>query len=151
MWIVNLLVLGAATVLFLLWFRYMCALLLAAQTSLDCTEAVARANSLAFVDVLREIGSDRGHSAEQLDALAAALERDFEVVAYLLRHMGESPLIEAPAEAWMLKVDFRIQRLWFQLLRRISTAGARGQVNQMAIIICHFADLIGERRIPAHI
>lgn len=151
MWIANFFLIGATTVLFLLWFRYLCWLLLAAQSSLDCGEAVARANSLVFPDVLRQLNLDEGRSSAQLDRFVVALERDFEIVTYLLRHMGESPLIESPTEAWMIKVDYRIQSMLFKLFRPFSVRAAVGRVNQMAMIICHFADLIGERRIPARI
>ncbi len=151
MWIANSFVIGATTVLFLLWFRYLCSLMLAAQTSLDSGEAVARANSLVFADVLRQLNFDDGRSSEQLDRFVVALERDFEIVTYLLRHMGESPLIESPAEAWMIKVDYRIQAMLFKLFRPFSVDAAAARVNQMATIICHFADLIGERRIPVRI
>ena len=151
MWIANSFVIGATTVLLLLWFRYLCSLLLAAQTSLDCGEMVARANSLVFADVLRQLRFDDGHSSAQLDRFVVALERDFEIVTYLLRHMGESPLIESPAEAWMIKVDYHIQAMLFKLFRPFSVSAAAARVNQMAMIICHFADLIGERRIPVRI
>ena len=151
MWIANSFVIGATTVLFLLWFRYMCSLLLAAQTSLDSSEAVARANSLAFAEVLRELNGEEAVAEDRLAALTVALDRDFEVVTYLLRHMGESPIVDSPTEAWMLKVDYKLQRFWFQHLLTVSPAMARHQVSQMALIICHFADLIGERRVPARI
>ena len=152
MWIANSFVIATTVVLFLLWFRYVCSLMLAAQTSLDRSEAVARANSLIFADVMRKLNSDDScPNPEDVDGFAAALERDFEVVTYLLRHLGGSPLIDSPTEAWMLRVDYRIQRLWFRALRPISVAAGRSRVNQMAIIICHFADLIGARGVPARI
>lgn len=152
MWIANSFVIATSVVLFLLWFRYVCSLLLAAQTSLDCSDAVARANSLAFADILRQLNSVEVRvTAEEVDGFASSLQRDFEVVSYLLRHMGESPLIDSPAEALMLRVDYRIQSLCFRTVRLISAAAARNRVNQMASIICHFADLIGVRSVPARV
>ncbi len=151
MWLANSFVIGTTAVLFLLWFRYMCSLLLAAQTSLDTRESVARANSLVFADVIREINTGSAPSVDQLQLFTTGLARDFEVVTYLLRHLGESPLVDSPTEAWMLKIDYHIQRFWFRLLLPLSPAAASTRVNQMAIIICHFADLIGERRVPARV
>jgi hypothetical protein len=151
MWIANSFVIGTTAVLFLLWCRYVCSLMLAAQTSRDFSDAVARANSLEFPSVLRSIESDEVHSTAQLDAFVAALERDFEVVTYLVRHMGGSPGADSGVERWMLKVDYRVQALWYRVMRQMSEVWARRKVNQMALIICHFADLIGERGAPSRI
>ena len=150
MWIANSFVIGVTAALFLLWFRYMCSLLMAAPTSLDRSEEVARANSLSFAEVLRGLNSASA-SREQMDGYVVALDRDFEIVTYLLRHMGQSPLVESPSEAWMLKADYRIQHLWYCLARPVSSETAARQVTKMALIVCHFADLVGERSVPARI
>ncbi|HEY3742698.1 MAG TPA: hypothetical protein VGL53_22785 [Bryobacteraceae bacterium] len=151
MWIANSFVIGATAVLFLLWGRYVCSLMLAAQTPRDCSDAVARANSLEFASVLRGLDSEGTLSTAQLDAYAAALARDFEVVTYLMRHMGGSPGAESAVESWMLRVDYRVQALWYRVMRYMSEVWARRKVSQMALIICHFADLIGERSVPSRV
>ena len=149
MWIANSFVIAVTAALFLLWFRYICSLLLAAQTSLDRSEDFARANSLAFAHVLQELQGKGEVSPDQLDRFTHALARDFEVVTYLLSHMGHSLLGHSPTEAWMLKADYRIQNWKYRLLGRFSRIIAQRQVSQMALIICHFADLVGERSVPA--
>jgi hypothetical protein len=151
MWIANSFLIGATAVLFLLWCRYVCSLMLAAQTPRDFRDAVARANSLEFASVLRSLESDEVHSTEQLDAFVATLERDFEVVTYLVRHMGGTPGADSGVERWMLRVDYRVQALWYRVMRHMSEVWARRKVDQMALIICHFADLIGERGAPSRI
>jgi len=145
MWIANSFVIGTTIVLFLLWFRYVCSLLLVARTSMDCSETVARANSLAFPDVLRKLKTDATMPQERMDALVTDLQKDFEVVSYLLRHMGQAQVAATSSETWILKMDYRIRNLRYRGVRRVSGNAARQQLNRMAGIICHFADLIGER------
>ena len=145
MWTAHSFVIATTAVLFILWSRYVCAALLAAQTPIDSRDEVARANSLRFAEVLRALEEDGPQTIGQLDEFADALGRDFEVVTYLIRHMGSSSISDTPIEAWMLRVDYRIQAAWFKVMRPISDVWARRKVNQMALIVCHFADLIGER------
>jgi hypothetical protein len=142
MWIANTFVICATLALFLLWFRYMCSLMLAAQTAHDSRDSVAAANSLAFPEVKRKLA---GGGPLELGEAVKALDRDFEVLAYLLRHMGASPLSDSPAETWMLKVDYQVQRVAFLLARPVIESAARNRISQMATIVSHFADLIGER------
>lgn len=150
MWIANSFVIGTTMVLLFLWFRYVCALLLAAQTSKDCSEAVARANSLAFDKVLRELQAEAPLSQDQMDALVDDLEKDFEVVCYLWCNMGQSRRTAPSGETWMLRTVFRLRTLRYRTVRKVLPKSARRQLNQMALIICYVADLIGERGLAVH-
>jgi hypothetical protein len=149
MWLANLFVIGTTMVLLFLWFRYVCALLLAAQTSLDCSEAVARANSLMFASVLRDLESNPNLTPAQMDALAAVLKRDFEVVCYLWRNLGQSRRTAPSGETWMLSFVYRARMLRYKVVRKVLHKSARRQLSQMALIVSHFADLIGERGLSA--
>jgi hypothetical protein len=135
--------------LFVLWFRYMCSLLLAAQTSLDRSDDVAQSNSLAFADVLRDLHEQQDQiPLAALDIHEQALRRDLEILTYLLRHMGQRDLGDSAIEVWMLRTDFRIQAVFYSMYRRASLTRAREQVYRMAIILSHFANTVGERTAP---
>jgi len=148
-WIANVFVIGTTCVLAQLWFRYVCSLLIAAQTSMDCSESVARANALTCTDVLRRLKSGEALSIEQMDVLTKGLRKDFEVVCYLLSNLGQSRRTAPSGETWMLKLNYWGQVLRYHAIKKISARGARRRLNKMALIVCHFADLIGERSIPA--
>ena len=145
MLLANALIAAVTLLLFTLWFRYMCSVLLGAQTSLDRGTEVAQSNSLLFADVLRELFEHDDISVETLDMQEQALHRDLEILAYLLRHMGQTELGASVMEVWMLKADFRVQSLTYKVLRSLSPERARDHVYKMATILCHFANTVAER------
>jgi hypothetical protein len=149
MLVANALIAAITLLLFVLWFRYMCSMMLAAQTSLDRSIEVAQSNSLLFADVLRELFAAGPVSRETLDMQERALHRDLEILDYLLRHMGQTAIGDSSIEVWMLKSDFHIQSVCYRILRKHSPLRARGHVHQMAAILSHFANTVGERTAPA--
>lgn len=51
----------------------------------------------------------------------------------------------------MMQVDYRFQHFQFRRFVGLPSAVARHQLSQMAMIVCHFAELIGERCVPARV
>jgi len=133
-------IMASSLLLFGYWFRYTCLLILSAKTTRDYAASVAQANQLGFVEVqsqLREV-------APQLDRLAAALDRDYEVLSYLLKHASNAEG-ESSLEKLMLGINYRVNRAWYGVARRISPAIAARAIEEMSHVVAHFANAMGER------
>jgi len=141
--ITSVLIIAFSVLLLLYWFRYTCLLILSTKTTKDYTVSVATANRLGFLeaqDILREqLGS------QQLNELKESLDRDYRLLTGLLRHAASFQIGGCSVEQRMLMVDYAAMRVWFRLSRRFSQSAARHAVEEMAGIVAHFANLMGER------
>jgi hypothetical protein len=124
----SLLIIAASLVMLLYWFRYTCLLLLhqSQETASSTSE-----NGLSHLH-LKE--SDP-------DPLQRALDRDYVVLAYLLRHAASLSL--NPVEQHLLTTDYRFLRLWYRLIRPLSPAQARKALDEMSLIVCFLDRRIG--------
>jgi hypothetical protein len=127
--------------LFAYWFRYACLLILTAKTTHDYAGAVATANRLEFPKVQRKLRSQ----AIDLDRLKDALDRDYEVLIYLLKNAANPPTGEAAIEKRMLEVYYRLMRVWYRATSRFSPPTAYRALGEMSIVLAHFANAMGER------
>jgi hypothetical protein len=129
--------------LFVYWFRYTCLLILSAKTARDYARDVAAANQLSFVEVQSRLaGSPMNPALEQVHQ---ALERDYRLVVYLLRHAANYHAAEESLEHWILRLDYRFMCIWYHVSRTFSMRMARGALLEMASIINHMANNMGER------
>src|SRR6516162_7658136 len=78
---IPLIVLLAITLL-IYWFRYACKLVLNARIEPDYIARVSAANGLSFLLVRSQLQRGEG----SLDALRDALDTDYELLQYLIRH-----------------------------------------------------------------
>jgi hypothetical protein len=137
----TILIAAGSVLLLVYWFRYTCLLLLSAKTTRDFAGEVAAANHLSFLEVQQRL---RAAAPVELDALNAALERDFAFLSNLLEHSGGAE--EALSiEDRMLAVNYRVAQLKFKTLGRLSPASARAALDEMAVVVSHFANSMGER------
>jgi len=143
--IISLLIIAVSTVLFLYWFRYTCVLILNTRTTRDYSEEIAAANELCFVDVQDRLASSTAH---EFDAIQSSLERDYRRVNDLLK-AARIPVDGDPMEESMLRIDFRVMKVWYSLSRRFSESGARTALEEMTQIVAHFANSCGERATDA--
>ena len=121
------------------WFRYSCLLILSAQTTRDYAADIATANQLSFLKVqaqLRENPID-------LDRLQSALNRDFAVVTYLIQNASGQG--EWGMEDRMLQLNYRLMGAWCSISRSFSPEAGRRALDEMSMIISHFANTMGER------
>lgn len=125
------------------WFRYSCVLMLRTKPLRDFSKQVAFANQLKFVEVQNRLTNSG--SAEQLDELQRMLDRDYRLVMYLIRHASKFQAPAPEVEHRMLMLDFQVMRLRYRLARRFSLAQTRHSLEEMASIIAHFANVMGER------
>jgi len=121
------------------WFRYSCLLILSAQTTRDYAADIATANQLGFLQVqaqLRENPID-------LDRLQSALNRDFALVTYLIQNASGQG--EWGMEDRMLQLNYRLMGAWCSISRSFSPEAGRRALDEMSMIISHFANAMGER------
>jgi len=125
----------SSVALFVYWFRYTCLLMLSAKTAQDYARDVAMANQLSFPEVQARLRED----ATDLGGLQTALDRDFAMVTYLLEHAANPSKGSAALENKMLQINYKAMRLWFSISR------SRQALEEMASVVAHFANAMGER------
>lgn len=140
--VAGILVVLLTALLFAYWFRYTCILILSARTVRNYSRLVAEANGLTFLHsrtVLNELDRPR------LDAVRQSLDRDFALVTYLLKHGGGFSVAGHSFDHFMLRLDYRLLSLWYQVVRTLSTGLARQSLLEMTNVISHLANAMGER------
>lgn len=134
-----------SVLLFAYWFRYTCLLILSAKTARDYTAAVAYSNKLGFHEVQAQL---KQANSPDLDRLRAALDNDYRIVRQLLKYMqqgqGQSAL-----ETYMLAINYRLMGTWYQISRHFSGTTAVRALNEMSMVVAHFANLMGEQAASA--
>ena len=125
----------SSVALFVYWFRYTCLLMLSAKTAQDYARDVAMANQLSFPEVQARLRED----TTELGGLQTALDRDFAMVTYLLEHAANPSKGSAALENKMLQINYKAMRLWFSISR------SRQALEEMASVVAHFANAMGER------
>jgi hypothetical protein len=146
--IATIVIIASSVLLFGYWFRYACRLILTAKTAHDYTSEVATANQLSFPGVQSCL--QEGASAD-LDRLRDSLDRDYAMIAYLLRHTANLSDSQAAPERYILAINYRVMRGCYRVSRRFSVDVARRVLEDMSLIVAHLANTMGEQaaRAPA--
>jgi hypothetical protein len=132
----------SSVMLFAYWFRYTCLLILSAKTARDYTADVANSNKLGFHAVQAQL---QQASSPDLDRLRAALDNDYRVVRNLLKYMPQSGEGPSALETQMLAINYRLMGTWYQVSRNFSGSTAARALNEMSMVVAHFANLMGEQ------
>jgi len=119
------------------WFRYTCLLIVSARTTRDYASEVAMANHLSFLEVQSQL---RERSAD-FDRLSDLLDRDY---ATVMRLVEQTTAGQARLEQQMLGAYYRVNRAWFRLGRRFSAQVALQALEEMSMVVSHFANAAGE-------
>lgn len=127
----------SSVLLFGYWFRYTCLLILSAKTTRDFAGEVAAANQLGFLEVQSQLRAN----AVDLGPLCDALDRDYMVLSMLMRQGDVSSSIEKR----MLAINYKLTRAWYRASRHISAAAARRALDEMSMMVAHFANVTGEQ------
>jgi hypothetical protein len=141
--LVSFLIIGVSLTLFLYWFRYTCVLILSAKTSRDYAAQIASANQLTFLETRNYLMDES--SAAPLENIHRSLDRDYRLLTYLLRHASSDGSPGRSLENRILMIDFRLMSIWYWLTRRVSSQRARHALLEMASIVGHLANTMGER------
>lgn len=136
----------SSAALFAYWFRYTCLLILSARTARDYTSDVAYSNHLGFPEVQAKL--QEGASPD-LDGLRAALDNDYRVVRQLLKYMPKTEEAPSALETQMLAINYRLMGAWYQVSRRFSASLAARALNEMSMVVAHFANQMGEQAASA--
>jgi hypothetical protein len=139
---ISIVIIVVSTILFVYWFRYTCILILSTRNARDYARQVAEVNGLNFVETQQQLATDRGR-VEAYDGLHKSLDRDYEVISYLLRHAGTRS--SDSLDEHLLRIDYQIMRLLYFLARPFSRASARQALIERASIVSHLASAMGER------
>lgn len=140
--VASVLIIVISLVLFIYWFRYTSLLILSAKPAKDYGKQVARANQLSFPEVQAELAKPANAAA--MEKLEAALSRDYKLLTSLLRHTPGLSSADGGFEQRMLMVDYRMMRGWYLVVRRISRSQAAAALQEMADIVAHFANNMGQ-------
>lgn len=139
--VASIVIIVFSVALFAYWFRYSCILILRTRTSVDYATFVAKASGLAVLEIQRVLET----ASDELDLVAfrAALERDYHIVNRLL---SKAPMVEdhlSAVEQIMLRIDFRMMRLWDGFCRTCLGGPSRVAVEEIASIVGCFANAAG--------
>jgi hypothetical protein len=121
----SVLIIGFSIVLLVYWFRYSCVLLL--RNAAESRGAVADSR-FSFGEVQRglENGAD-------LDPLHRSLNRDYQVLKYLVEHASGLEL--ATVEDRLLVADYKLMQWGYRLTRTFFPGQARQALSEMASIL----------------
>jgi len=140
--VATIVIMASSVLLFGYWFRYTCLLILSARTTRDYAASVAMANQLSFPEVQAQL---RGVAQADLDRLKDALDRDYKVLTYLLKNGANATDSQDALEKRMLEINYRLMQSWYSVSRRFSPAAASQALDEMASVVAHFANSMGER------
>jgi len=125
--IASILILAFSAILLVYWFRYSCLLLLRNAADEACQDPQQ--------DERFSIGMviSRARTDSELAPLERALDRDYQLLSYLLKHAADLEL--ASIENRMLILDYRFMRIWYRLTRVIAPNQSRKALVEMASVL----------------
>ena len=144
---VSAIMIAVSVGLLIYWFRYTCRLILRARPARDYTQAVAAANELRFLEIQMELPHVQGRL--QLDNLQKTLERDYRLLSFLLRHTASLHAETDFVEQNILTLHFTLTKAYYAFVRAMSQSEARRAIQEMAGVVSHFANRMGERAASA--
>ncbi len=140
--IITVAITASSVLLFGYWFRYTCVLILSAKTARDFAADVAAQNRLGFLQVQSQLREP----AANINGLCDSLDRDYAMLSKLLQQGADS---SSSIERRMLAIHYRLTRAWFQTTSHFSTSAARRALEEMSVVVAHFANVMGEQAASA--
>lgn len=134
----SILIIAFALALFVYWFRYSCILLVRNQQEFAATSNSMASNGFHLTEVQRGL---RGEGP--MDPLRAQLDREYQMLVYLLQHAAGLEL--SSFEDRLLVLDYRVMQWWYRLTRIAAPVRARRALSEMASVLEILAGKIGER------
>ena len=133
--IASILIIVCSAVLLVYWFRYSCLLLLRNAAPAETP----------FLDERFSIGMvlDSAGTEKNLTDLERALDRDYQLLSYLLKHAADLEL--ASIENRMLILDYKLMRVWFRVTRIVAPGQSRKALVEMATALSAVARQAGQQ------
>jgi hypothetical protein len=135
--IATIVIMAGSVLLFAYWFRYTCLLMLHTRTARDYAREVATANQLSFANLESQLCEPNA----DLDGLRQALDRDYALVTRLLNEVADG---QSGIEQKMLAFNYRLAGIRYQVAQRFSAQSARQALEEMSLVVAHFANSLGE-------
>jgi hypothetical protein len=135
--IATIVIMAGSVLLFAYWFRYTCLLMLHARTTRDYATEVATANQLSFANVRSELCEPNA----DLDGLRKLLDQDYALVTRLMNEVAAG---QSGIEEQMLAFNYRLASMRYQVAQRFSMQSARQALEEMSMVVAHFANSVGE-------
>jgi hypothetical protein len=129
------LIIGLSIVLLVYWFRYSCVLLL--RNAAETRSGVADSR-FSFAEVQRRLGDCR-----DLDPLHRALNRDYQVLKYLVEHASGLEL--GTIEDRLLVADYQLMQWGYRLTKTLFPGHARQALSEMATVLDILVRRMGEQ------
>ena len=133
------LIISFSLVLFIYWFRYTCLLVLRNAPEPN-RRNVTIDSKLSFSEVKARLSRDA--AGLSLDPLQRSLQRDYEVLTYLLNHAVG--LDSASLDRRLLMLDYQIMKGWYRVTKTAAPAQARKALSEMAAILSFLAQRMSE-------
>jgi hypothetical protein len=135
--ITTVVIIASSALLFGYWFRYTCLLMLNTRTARDYARDIAMANQLSFANVQTQLSQ----ASADFGGLRASLDRDFAVVSKMLDQASAG---QAGIEQKMLAIHYRLMGVWYAVGSHVSPTAARQALEEMSMVVAHFANSVGE-------
>lgn len=129
----SVLILGFSVLLLIYWLRYTCLLLLRNVPESTAPVDVSQLSHMPLMNQ-HQTGLDRLHEA---------LDRDYRIISYVVRHAAGVEL--NALERHLLTADFRLMGYWFRLTRGSSPMAARKALEEMSTILCFLERRLGRQ------
>jgi hypothetical protein len=118
------------------WFRYSCILLLRGQAESMWSQSPE--SQFNFGSARARLGDE-----PEMGALHVALQRDHQVITYLLEH---APGLELSSfEDKLLLWDYKAMQLWYRMTRIAAPDQARQALSEMGNVLAVIGGKIGAR------
>jgi hypothetical protein len=134
--IASLFIVAISVILLGYWLRYSCVLLL--RSARERVELCEVPDQRFNVDSVLE----RLNAGIELGQLERELERDYNVVSYLIEHAADLEL--ASIENRLLVLDYKLMRMWSRLTRTMAPEQSRRALAEMASVVRVLVSQIGE-------
>ena len=134
----SVLIILFSTALLFYWFRYTCILLVRNAVEDNVVQSLAQPQ-FHFGDIQARLQSEE----EGLDPLHSALQQDYKVLTYLVRHASGLGL--DGFEERMLVWDYQLMQAWYSVTKTAAPEKAREALSEMASVLGILAGRIGQR------
>ena len=135
--ITSVFIIAISVILFVYWLRYSCVMLLrSAQERGELSKCADERFNVASV-------LERLKTESDLDPLELALERDYQVVTYLIEHAADLEL--ASIENKLLVLDYKLMRTWSRVTRTVAPQQSRKALSEMASVLSVLVGQMGDQ------
>jgi hypothetical protein len=124
------------------WFRYACLLLLNTKLPKDHSNPVWAVHQLQVFEIQNRLASTA--NVEQLDELKRLLDRDYQLIMYLIRHGANFKTTGHDLRQRILILNYQLLKLLYGF-SKLSDSPSRKHLQEMVNVIAYFATILGER------